>query len=653
MHEELHLLILEDVASDAELMKRELRKAKIGFSAKRVQTKQAFLKGLKEFKPDLILAAHSVPSFDGLSALSMARQRSPDVPFIFVSGEIGEELAIEILKKGASEYVFKDRLSRLAPSVRRALRETEEGRERKQAKEALQCSENEQRALVEIARAVSAHLDREGLFHAIASVLGSVVSFDGMVILLPCPEEKDLFLYALETQIGKSYWHPGTTFPQEGTVPGWVLDHKRPYVGSSLEDLRPFPVSLDAINRLGMQSFCALPLLVEDRAVGVLIFNSKERGQYESADLSLLEEVTAVIALALDNCLAYEEIKRLKDQVTQENIYLQEEIKTQHNFEEIVGRSRQLKEVLKHVELVAPTDSSVLITGETGTGKELIARGIHHLSKRKNRPLIKVHCSTLPTGLIESELFGHEKGAFTGAISRRKGRFEVAHRGTIFLDEIGDVSPEVQMKLLRVLQDQEFERVGSTRTIKVNVRIIAATNRDLGKAVAENSFREDLYYRLNVFPIHLPPLRERKKDIPLLVEYVVKKYARRMGKRIEKISERTMRRLVAYPWPGNIRELENVIERAVILSRGSILEIGNESFLPSLTSPDQKDLDSRGKEVLTLQEMERHHIVKTLEKTGCVIEGAQGAAKILNLHPNTLRSRMTKLGIKRTRLNSS
>ncbi|MDA2932797.1 sigma 54-interacting transcriptional regulator [Acidobacteria bacterium AH-259-D05] len=295
--------------------------------------------------------------------------------------------------------------------------------------------------------------------------------------------------------------------------------------------------------------------------------------------------------------------------------------------------------------MVAPTDSSVLITGETGTGKELIARAIHHLSKRKDRPLIKVNCAALPAGLIESELFGHEKGAFTGALSRKMGRFELANQGTIFLDESGDLPEEAQAKLLRVLQDQEFETVGGTETIKVDVRLITATNRDLEKACTENRFRKDLYYRLNVFPIHLPSLQERKKDIPLLVQYFVQKHATKMGKRIEKTSQETMRRFIDYRWPGNVRELEHMIERGVILSEGSTLEIKDKLLLPSSTLLDQKE-----KGTLSLQEMERNHIIETLEKTGWVIEGPTGAAKILNLHPSTLRARMKKLGVKRAHL---
>jgi len=324
-----------------------------------------------------------------------------------------------------------------------------------------------------------------------------------------------------------------------------------------------------------------------------------------------------------------------------ENLYLQEEIKAEHNFEEIIGTSAALKKVLKNSEKVAGTDSTVLLTGETGTGKELIASIIHNLSKRKNRALIKVNCAALPTGLIESELFGHEKGAFTGAIAKKIGRFELADGGTLFLDEIGDLPPELQAKLLRVLQGGEFERVGGTQTIKVDARVIAATNRDIKRAMEDHSFRADLYYRLNVFPVHLPPLRERKEDMPLLAQYFLSKYARRMDKRIEQISPDTMARLIAYPWPGNIRELQNVIERAVILSPGPMLEVEEGFLLPS-NQPAQQ-----GKGPMTLEEVERVHIISILDNTMWVIDGSKGAAKILNLHPNTLRSRMQKLSITR------
>jgi transcriptional regulator with GAF, ATPase, and Fis domain len=331
-----------------------------------------------------------------------------------------------------------------------------------------------------------------------------------------------------------------------------------------------------------------------------------------------------------------------KARLQQQNLYLQEEIKSVHNFEEIIGQSPPLLTVLENVRRVAPTDTSVLITGETGTGKELIARAIHSSSKRKDKPLIKINCAALPTGLVESELFGHEKGAFTGAIARRVGRFELANGGTIFLDEIGELPAEAQAKLLRVLQEREFDRVGGTAPIKADVRVIAATNRDLQKAVREKTFREDLYYRLSVFPVSLPPLRDRKTDIPLLVQFLINKFKMRIGKSIDGVGQKTMQRLLVYSWPGNVRELENLLERAVILASGPTLEIEPELLgtTPPSTSPEGQPT--------SLEAVERAHIAAVLEQTNWVIDGPKGAAKILELHPNTLRSRLKKLGITRT-----
>jgi PAS domain S-box-containing protein len=324
-----------------------------------------------------------------------------------------------------------------------------------------------------------------------------------------------------------------------------------------------------------------------------------------------------------------------------QNLYLQEEIKSVHNLEEIVGRSPALTAVLDNVCRVAPTEASVLICGETGTGKELIARAIHSASKRKDKPLIKVNCAALPTGLVESELFGHEKGAFTGAVAKRLGRFELANGGTIFLDEVGEIPLDVQAKLLRVLQERECERVGGRAAIAVDVRVIAASNRDLLRAVRDQTFREDLYYRLNVFPITLPPLRERRDDIPLLAHFFANKFMARFGKRLQGIGRQTMQRLLAYPWPGNVRELENILERAVILAQGDTLEIGPDLLPTSIPSTsDQGELD--------LATLERNHIRTVLEKTSWVIDGPRGAARVLGLHPNTLRSRMKRLGITRT-----
>jgi transcriptional regulator with GAF, ATPase, and Fis domain len=334
--------------------------------------------------------------------------------------------------------------------------------------------------------------------------------------------------------------------------------------------------------------------------------------------------------------LAEQEGARLQEQ----NLYLQEEIKGIHNFEEIIGQSSALTAVLENVRRVAATDSTVLITGETGTGKELIARAVHSNSRRKARPLIKINCAALPAGLVESELFGHEKGAFTGAIARRVGRFELAEGGTIFLDEVGELPADAQAKLLRVLQEREFERIGGSGSIRVDVRVLAATNRDLLKAVREKAFREDLYYRLSVFPVQLPPLRDRKEDIPALVLFLVNKFATRIGKRIDGVDKDTMERLLSYSWPGNVRELENVIERGVILTNGSTLQID-----PDILAAGQPTAEALPES--TMQGVERDHILNVLKQTRWVVDGPRGAAKILDLHPNTLRSRMKKLGIGR------
>jgi PAS domain S-box-containing protein len=349
--------------------------------------------------------------------------------------------------------------------------------------------------------------------------------------------------------------------------------------------------------------------------------------------------------------LAEQEQARLQ----QQNRYLQEEIQSEYNFEEIVGASPSLRAALASARQVAPTDATVLILGETGTGKELMARAVHAISRRRGKPLIKLNCAAIPTGLIESELFGHEKGAFTGALEKRIGRFALADGGTIFLDEIGDIPPEVQVRLLRVLQEQEFEPVGSSKTMKVDVRVIAATNRDLARAVADGTFRSDLYYRLNVFPLTVPALRERRDDVPMLAQHFLTKYAARVGKSLHGIAPDTLARLKDYGWPGNIRELENVIERAVILSPGPVLEVDPQILPaspvvapPAAPAPAAAPVPAADDEGLTLDESQRRHIRRVLEECRWVIEGANGAAKVLDMHPNTLRSRMKKLGIRRS-----
>jgi formate hydrogenlyase transcriptional activator len=393
----------------------------------------------------------------------------------------------------------------------------------------------------------------------------------------------------------------------------------------------------------GLRSGCIIPLVVHDRVLGTLDIASRRENAFTDKDAELLTHVAAQIAIAVENALAYREIAALKNKLASEKVYLEEEIKSEYDFEEIIGRSATLKHTLKQVETVAPTDSVVLIHGETGTGKELIARAIHNLSPRRERTMVKLNCAAIPTGLIESELFGHERGAFTGAISQRVGRFELAHRGTLLLDEIGEIPLELQPKLLRVLQEQEFERLGSSRTIKTDVRLIAATNCDLRQMVTEKKFRSDLYYRLNIFPIVVPPLRERAEDIPLLVSYFTQKHARRMNKRIETIPAGAMQALCRYAWPGNVRELENLLERAVILSPGPELRVAmpevsaNTSAFPA---------EAHGREI-RLEDAERTHILHVLRETNWILGGPRGAASKLGLNRSTLRSKMKKLGIDR------
>lgn len=501
-------------------------------------------------------------------------------------------------------------------------------------------SDQKYRILLEITNAICETLDRDELFHAIAQELQKIPTFDRTGITLYDSSTDHFQIYVLETTIPPVSLHRGADIPREGSGMGWAFDHRQTLYRWDLPDDHQF-FEDEHFQAERLRSVVYLPLVTRSKILGTFQVASRSPQKYSEADIGFLLHVAKQLAMALDNTLAHEEIHKLKDLLFRENAYLQEEIKSQCNYDEIIGCDRSLQKVLKGVDKVAGTDATVLIYGETGTGKEMFAQAIHQCSPRCSRPLIKVNCAALPTGLIESELFGHERGAFTGALQRKIGRFELAHNGTIFLDEIGDISAEMQVKLLRVLQEQEFERVGGTETIKVNVRVIAATNRDLEAAVGQETFRADLFYRLNVFPIQVPPLRERKKDIPMLAQYFLNKYGKLFLKRIEAIYPATMERLIEYPWPGNVRELENVIERAVILSKGPVLDLEEEWL-----SGSGAGVSSPGR-LGTLEEMEREYILKVLQQTRWVIGGKKGAAEILKVHPNTLRSRLTKLGIKK------
>ena len=452
-----------------------------------------------------------------------------------------------------------------------------------------------------------------------------------------------------------SYFQAGLEVGRSETSAGWAFDHQQPLLRRNLEEEQQF----DNERRLcaeGMRSLCVVPLVLRGKSIGTLSVVSQKKEQYSEAEAQFLQEVAAQVALAIENMKSYEEIATLKARLEKENIYLQEEIRTEHNFEEIVGNSPALLAVLRKVEQVAPTDSTVLINGETGTGKELIARAIHNRSARKDRALVRVNCSAISAGLVESELFGHLKGAFTGAIERRSGRFELADGGTIFLDEIGELPLDTQVKLLRVLQEHEFEPVGSSRPLRVDVRVIAATNRNLEESIRVGRFRSDLFYRLNVFPLELPPLRERRSDIPQLVAFYVLRYSKRFGKKVEGVSQESMDRLLSYPWLGNVRELQNVVERAIVLSTDPTLRLDKdlvpvtppgELEVPEIIAHEARPAGLASSRLLTLEEMERSHILAALQQAAGVVEGPKGAARLLNLHPNTLRHRMNKFGIKR------
>ena len=483
-----------------------------------------------------------------------------------------------------------------------------------------------------------------------------VVPFDRAAFLLYQPETKTLKLLSMDSDTESEFFRLGKDYDlQETRISAWVLEHQQAVMRGDLEKEQQSPGDRRLIAE-GIQSYCVVPLVARGNSIGTFTVWSTAKHRYSEADAELLQEVANQVALAIANMKSYEEIAALKARLEKENVYLQEEIRTEHNFEEIVGNSPALLELLRQVDQVAPTDSSVLIYGETGTGKELIARAIHDRSTRKNRPLVKVNCSAISAGLVESELFGHVKGAFTGAFERRIGRFELADRGTLFLDEVGELPLETQVKLLRVLQEREFEPVGSNRSVHVDVRIIAATNRNLQESINGGSFRSDLYYRLNVVPLVVPPLRERQSDIPQLAMFFLSRYSRSLGKRMQGISAGTTERLRRYSWPGNIRELQNVIERALILSHGPILELetdlinvsGSEALRDTREVAEVAQPTALTSELKTLEEVERAHISAVLQQTRGVIEGANGAAKTLGMHPNTLRHRMEKLGIKRS-----
>ena len=486
-------------------------------------------------------------------------------------------------------------------------------------------------------------MDFEGLSQAVIESAQTILPLDYASLVLYEPDGQTL---RLKAERGLPDASRSTTAAQALAVIALKQDTVQVFRRGELEALGP-PV--EALLRTGVRTACCLPLATAQGTLGAIVVGSTNPNAFSEDDVTLLRQLSTYGAIAIQNARSFEEIKALKDQLSLEKLYLEEEIRVAHNFADIVGESPSIKRVLWQIETVAPTNASVLILGETGTGKELLARALHELSPRKDRTFVKVSVGALPATLLESELFGYERGAFTGATTSKMGRMELAHRGTLFLDEVGDIPLEMQPKLLRVLQEREFERLGSTRTQRADVRLIAATNRNLQQMVAEGTFRSDLFYRLNVFPLEVPPLRERAEDIPNLVRHFVQKFSTRMKKRITNISASTMTALQEWHWPGNIRELENVIERAVIISSGGVLQVPPFQVKPTVEAPAPKVRAVTPPQVpiQTFADGEREIILQALREAEGVIAGPTGAAARLGIKRTTLQSRMRKLGISR------
>jgi formate hydrogenlyase transcriptional activator len=511
------------------------------------------------------------------------------------------------------------------------------------------------RVLLEVNNVLVTSLELPELFRGIVSTLQRVIHHDYTSLALLDPITGLLKIYALDFPGRQGLLRPEMIIPRDASPAGRAIAEVRTLIarGAELDEYTSEVVRL--LRAEGLQTICCIPLTNRGRTFGTLNLASRRTDVFSEPDIELVQQVSAQVAIAVENALAYKQIDALKDKLAEEKLYLEEEIRNAFNFEEIIGESPAIRRVLAQVELVAPAGTTVLIHGETGTGKEVIARAVHSHSPRRERTFVKINCAAIPSGLLEAELFGHERGAFTGALTQKIGRFELADHGTLFLDEVGDIPLELQPKLLRVLQEQEFERLGSNRTQRVDVRVVAATNRDLPKLVAERAFRSDLYYRLNVFPVYIPALRERREDVPLLVRYFVQKFSRRLNKTVEYVPAEAMDALVNYAWPGNIRELENLTERAVLLSPGrelrvplaelkSDVNIADGSLsLPALLAASTPTASP----VTTLEEAERQHILRALRQTEWRIAGPKGAATLLGMKRTTLQARMRKLGIRR------
>ncbi|HTM18069.1 MAG TPA: sigma 54-interacting transcriptional regulator [Terracidiphilus sp.] len=570
----------------------------------------------------------------------------------FTQDDIDRDRPAELLKlaaqRGRVEHegwrVRKDGTRFWANVVLTAVRDTASGEVTGYAKVTRDFTDRkraEEAVMLQLSQALLANMDVRKLLSAIAASLSEVLPLDAATLGLYDEKSSTLMVQFLAINEG-SPQQSDVRLPLDGSPAGTAFRTREPLVLNRIQD-SDLAAGAAHLTGIGMKSGCWVPLIHREVAVGALAVASRQEGAFTNREVEMLVQVADQVAMAVSNAMVFRQIAELRDRLRQEKLYLEEEINLENRFEDIVGESGGLRQVLKQIETVAPTDATVLIQGETGTGKELLARAIHRLSGRSERTFVKVNCAAIPAGLLESELFGHEKGAFTGAIARKMGRVELAHEGTLFLDEVGELPLDLQPKLLRALQEREIERLGGNRPIPVNVRLIAATNRDLGQMVAEKQFRSDLFYRLKVFPIFSPPLRDRTGDIPVLVRHFVTSLSRRMGKNITSIPEQTMQALCRWPWPGNIRELENFLERSVILTRGSELYVPLAE-LETKVAEEEEELERTNP---TLHAAEREHILRVLRETEGQIGGADGAAARLGLKRTTLNSKLKKLGIER------
>jgi PAS domain S-box-containing protein len=732
----LRILYLEDDPGDGELVQATLEGEGIACHITRVESRDDFVAALEQGGIDLILADYTLPAFDGMSALKISNTMCPEIPFIFVSGTLGEEVAIEALKMGATDYVFKTRLARILPSVRRALREAGEKTQRKRAEDALRQSERRLRDVIETIPTMAWTATPEGAndfanrgwleytgispsdtlgtgwktaFHP-SDVAAHVQKWQASLatgepfesearVRRAANGEYRWFLHRAVPLRGEGdeivKWYGTATDIEDRKRAEQTLRRSEAYLGEAQRlshtgswawnvvtrqlfwseetfrilgvDLKETPTSelfdrrVHPDDRAGLTAVDAILLAGRDGEYNyraVLPNNSIKYIRSVAHPVSdesgkVIEFVGTIIDVteqrhaheALKH--AFEEIQALRDQLFRENIALREEVDKTSMFEEIVGNSASLQSVLAQVSKVAPTDSTVLLVGETGTGKELIARAIHKRSHRSSRAFVNVNCAAIPTSLIASELFGHEKGAFTGALQRRLGRFEIADGGTIFLDEVGELPMETQVSLLRVLQEREFERVGGNQTIHADVRVIAATNRDLQAAIASGAFRSDLFYRLNVVPLQVPPLRDRKEDIPVLIEYFIARYARKAGKRIRNVEKKTLELLQSYSWPGNIRELQNVIERSVVICETDTLSV-DEGWVSETSTAVQETARIQPSRRRPADD-ERRIIEAALAEAQGRVSGPSGAAAQLGMPASTLESKIRVLRIDKYR----